>query len=172
GFSKTGYNNAFLRSESGWNEINQTVKVKPNTDYRLQVWIRTSANNEDGQIGVRDANGNILGDNTFGQIEHEYSQKLVLFNSGDEDEVTVFAGMNADGDTWIQPDAFLLLEDTPVEMKEDPEIIEDPAEVIQESNQLPKTSTSMYQLVFVGLSILIFGVILGVARKKQKKAKL
>lgn len=159
GFARAGYNNAFLRSKEGWHEISQEVEVKPNTDYWLYAWFKTSNKHEGGELGVRDAEGNVLGDSTIGTIENDYERKAVLFNPGDAAEVTVFAGMEADGDTWIQADSFLLLEDSEVVMGEDPEDIVAPISnsVDAGGNELPKTSTHRYNLLLAGLFLLLLG---------------
>ncbi|MFP2930525.1 DUF4185 domain-containing protein [Pyxidicoccus sp. 3LG] len=106
GFARTGANNAWVRSSTGWNAIKQEVGVTPNTRYTLTGWIKTSGNHNDGYFGARMLNGGpILSETHFTQPLGNYTQLSVTFNSGSNHSVELFAGMWAnDGDTWIQVD--------------------------------------------------------------------
>ncbi len=108
GTSRAGSNNAWLRHTSGWNAITQTVPVEKNTDYKLDGFVRTSQNNDDGYFGVRDSEGSVLEETKFERHDN-YSKLTVRFNSGENESLTVFTGMWADGDTWVQIDDYLLL---------------------------------------------------------------
>jgi hypothetical protein len=108
GSARGGKNNVWLRNATGWNCIRQAVTVTPNTEYRLIGFVKTSQNNSDGYFGVRDPAGNIIKEVRFGRYD-DYSKQTVQFNSGSNTSVTVFIGMWAGGDTWIQVDNFYLL---------------------------------------------------------------
>nr|WP_144925767.1 DUF4185 domain-containing protein [Paenibacillus bovis] len=104
GYAYTGENNGFARYDSGWNAIKQEVFVEPNQNYTLSAWIKTSANNTDGYFGARLLNnGPILKETQFSSLG-EYTKLNVTFNSGNNHSVELFAGMWANGDTWIQVD--------------------------------------------------------------------
>lgn len=104
GHARTGQNNGFVRYNSGWNALKQSVAVQPYTDYTLKGWIRTSANNDNGYFGARGLlNGPILNETRF-QALANYTELTVSFNSGANSIVEIYAGMWADGDTWIQLD--------------------------------------------------------------------
>lgn len=108
GFAHTGLNNAFVRYGTGWNAVKQEVFVERNTNYTLSSWIRTSSNNTSGYFGARLLNGGaILNETTFGNLPG-YTKLTVQFNSGNAHSVEIFAGMWANGDTWIQVDDFSL----------------------------------------------------------------
>lgn len=107
-FSRSDLNNVWLRNAGGWNALRQTIPVTPNTEYRLKAFVRTSANNSGGYFGVRNANGSILQEINFANFEN-YSPLTVQFNSGSNTSVTIFTGMHAVGDTWVQADDYSLL---------------------------------------------------------------
>ncbi len=107
--SRSGSNNAYLRNDTGWNGLTQKITVKPNTKYRLHGFIRTSQNNNAGYFGIRDVNGEILKEQKFDRHDN-YKKLIVEFDSGNNDFVTVFTGMHANGDTWVQMDDYLLVE--------------------------------------------------------------
>ncbi|MBB6735658.1 DUF4185 domain-containing protein [Cohnella zeiphila] len=107
-FSRGGANNAYLRNDTGWNGLTQTVQVVPNTEYELDGFIRTSQNNNAGYFGVRAPDGSILKELPFGRFD-DYAKQSIRFNSGDNTSVTVFTGFWANGDTWIQLDDYSLL---------------------------------------------------------------
>ncbi|MFC5464654.1 DUF4185 domain-containing protein [Lederbergia graminis] len=110
GAAYSGYNNLYLRNDGGWNAFKQSVDVEPNTDYKFEGWIRTSPNNVAGFFGVRDSAGGILSELQFGH-HAGYEKLTVRFNSGENEQVTIFTGMHAvNGDTWIQADAYSLSE--------------------------------------------------------------
>lgn len=106
--SRAGSKNVWLRNGSGWNAITQSVQVAANTEYKLTAFVKTSQNNNAGYFGVRGSAGNILKETKFERHDN-YSLLTVRFNSGSNTEVTVFTGMHANGDTWVQADDYLLL---------------------------------------------------------------
>ncbi|WP_245767916.1 DUF4185 domain-containing protein [Stigmatella erecta] len=105
GQARTGANEGFVRSNSGWNALKQSVAVQPYTDYTLRGWVRTSANSTEGYFGARGANnGSIVGEVPFGSLTN-YSQLSVTFNSGPHAILEVYSGIWAkNGDTWMQLD--------------------------------------------------------------------
>jgi hypothetical protein len=105
--SRAGKNNVWLRNASGWNAIKQNIAVTPNTNYRLTGFVKTSQNNTDGYFGVRGAAGNIIKEQKFGRND-DYTKLTVEFNSGSNSTVTIYTGMWANGDTWVQADDYTL----------------------------------------------------------------
>lgn len=105
GFARTGANNGWVRASSGWNALKQEVAVAANTNYTLTAWLKTSANLNDGYFGARVLNsGPILGETHLTQSLPGYTQLTVQFNSGPHHSVELFAGLWANGDTWLQVD--------------------------------------------------------------------
>lgn len=109
GFSRAGSKNVFLRNNEGWSAITQIVKVKPFTNYQLIGFVKTSSNNTNGSFGVRDHKGNVLKQVPFTSHER-YHKVMTEFNSGDSKKITIFIGMEANGETWIQIDDVMLME--------------------------------------------------------------
>ncbi|WP_206424217.1 DUF4185 domain-containing protein [Cohnella candidum] len=104
GFARTGQDNGYVRNGSGWNAIKQRIAVQPNTNYTLKGWIRTSANNTEGYFGARLVNdGPVIGETKFGNLPG-YTELTVPFNSGNNSVVELYAGLWANGDTWLQVD--------------------------------------------------------------------
>lgn len=103
GLARSGAGNGWIRNNSGWNNLFQTVGVDRNRNYRVSGWIRTSANNTDGYFGVRATNGQVVGERKFGRHD---GYQLVQFdvNTGNNSQLQVFAGLWANGDTWAQVD--------------------------------------------------------------------
>lgn len=104
GQARTGQDNGFVRYNSGWNALKQSVVVQPHTDYTLRGWVRTSSNNTTGFFGARGpGNGPVLGERAFASLP-AYTEQVVTFNSGSHAIVEVYGGLWADGDTWLQLD--------------------------------------------------------------------
>jgi S-formylglutathione hydrolase FrmB len=103
GLARTGSGNGWARNTSGWNDLHQTVAVQANRTYRITGWVRTSANNRDGYFGLRTASGQVLGEQRFAALGG-YGQLTLTVNSGSNTALVAFAGMWANGDTWIQVD--------------------------------------------------------------------
>lgn len=110
GNARTGSNNGWVRMNSGWNDLHQSVAVMKNTDYTLTGWIRTSANNANGYFGVRKPGGGVVGEKKYGNLPG-YTQQTVHFNSGGNTTLEVFGGLWASGDTWAQLDDISLVAD-------------------------------------------------------------
>jgi S-formylglutathione hydrolase FrmB len=105
----SGSNNGWVRNASGWNDLEQTVSVKPNTVYTLTGWLRTSSNNSAGYFGVRDTSGNVIGQDGYNAL-NGYTQLTVSLNTGNNSSVVVFGGLwPQNGDTWMQLDDVSLM---------------------------------------------------------------
>ena len=103
GFARTGVGNGWARNTSGWNDLHQTITVAANTTYTVTAWIRTSANNTDGYVGLRTLGGQVLGERKFGNLPG-YTQLTVTVNSGANTSLVLYSGVWANGDTWLQVD--------------------------------------------------------------------
>ena len=101
--ARTGSRNGWARNASGWNDLHETVTVTPGRTYRVTGWIRSSANTTDGYFGLRTASGQVMGEQRFGRFDG-YSQVSVLVPSGSNTSLVVYAGLWANGDTWLQLD--------------------------------------------------------------------
>jgi esterase/lipase superfamily enzyme len=103
GLARTGAGNGWVRNSSGWNDLHQTLTVAPNRTYRVTAWIRTSATNANGYVGLRTPSGQVVGEQRF-QSLGAYTQISVDVSSGANTSLVVFAGLWANGDTWLQLD--------------------------------------------------------------------
>lgn len=101
--ARTGTGNGWARNTTGWNDLHQTIAVAPNRTYRLTAWIRTSANNTDGYVGLRTPSGQVVAEQRFGRLDG-YTQITVLAPSGSNTSLVVFAGLWPNNDTWLQLD--------------------------------------------------------------------
>lgn len=104
----SGANNGWVRNWTGWNDIDQTVPVRPNTEYTLTGWLRTSSNNNAGYFGVRDTSGNVISEDEYNSLPG-YTQLTVTLSTGNNSSVVVYGGLWAQGDTWMQIDDVALL---------------------------------------------------------------
>ncbi|HEV7757479.1 MAG TPA: hypothetical protein VGO78_00760, partial [Acidimicrobiales bacterium] len=86
-----------------WNDLHQTVAVAPNRSYRVTGWIRTSANNPNGYFGLRTTSGQVVGEARFTNLG-AYTQVSATVGSGANTSLVVYAGLWANGDTWLQVD--------------------------------------------------------------------
>ncbi len=103
GFARTGVGNGWVRNNTGWNDLHQTIAVAPNRTYTITAWVRTSANNTAGFFGLRTPGGQVLGERSFGRLDG-YTQLSVTVSSGNNTSLVAFAGLWANGDTWLQID--------------------------------------------------------------------
>jgi S-formylglutathione hydrolase FrmB len=103
GLAHAGAGNGWARGNAGWNDLHQTVPVAPNKTYTLRGWVRTSGNNTDGYFGVRTPSGQVVAEQKLGSLPG-YALLVVTFNSGNNTSLDVFAGLWANGDTWLQLD--------------------------------------------------------------------
>jgi S-formylglutathione hydrolase FrmB len=103
-------NNGWVRNVNGWNDIDQTVSVRANTNYTLTGWLRTSSNNDAGYFGVRDTSGNVISEDEYNSLPG-YTQLTVQFNSGSNTSVVVYGGLWPPNfqDTWMQIDDVSLI---------------------------------------------------------------
>ncbi len=103
GLARTGTGNGWVRNTSGWNDVHQTITVTPNTTYTVSAWIRTSANNNDGFMGLRTTGGQVVGEQRFTRLDG-YTKVTATVNSGSNSTLVVFTGLWANGDTWANVD--------------------------------------------------------------------
>lgn len=103
GLARTGVGNGWVRHTSGWNDLHQTVAVDANRTYTVTAWIRTSANNADGYVGLRTLGGAVVGEQRFGRLDG-YTRYQFTVHSGANTSLVLFAGLWANGDTWAQVD--------------------------------------------------------------------
>jgi S-formylglutathione hydrolase FrmB len=103
GLARSGVGNGWVRHSSGWNDLHQTIAVAPNRTYRVTAWVRTSANNADGYLGLRTLGGQVVGERPFGRHDG-YTQLTVDVATGSNTSLVLFAGLWANGDTWFQID--------------------------------------------------------------------
>ena len=102
-FARTGTRNGWVRNNTGWNAIQQTISVQANRTYRVSAYIKTSANNADGYFGLRTIGGTILGERRY-QRQDNYTLVTVDVNTGSNTSVVLYGGLWANGDTWAQID--------------------------------------------------------------------
>jgi S-formylglutathione hydrolase FrmB len=81
GLARTGSGNGWVRKDGGWNDLHQLIVVQPNHSYRVRAWIRTSANNSDGFVGLRTPAGQVLGEQLFSRVD-AFQQLDVVVSSG------------------------------------------------------------------------------------------
>lgn len=103
GLARSGAGNGWVRNNTGWNDLHQTISVQPNRTYTISAWIRTSANNNDGYMGLRTLGGQVVGETRFGSLGG-YTKVSATVNSGNNSTLVFFTGLWANGDTWAQVD--------------------------------------------------------------------
>ncbi|MFN6569541.1 hypothetical protein [Dendronalium sp. ChiSLP03b] len=108
GYSFRGQNNAWIRNVSDWNAIRQQVRLKPNSNYTLEAYVRTSANVTDGYFGVRDTQQKVWSELKFGSLP-QYTKLTLQFRTGNASTYNIFTGFWALGqDSWVQVDNYSL----------------------------------------------------------------
>lgn len=108
GYSFQGRNNAWMRNVSGWNGIRQEVHLKPNSNYILEAYVRTSGNVTDGYFGVRDTQQKVWSELKFGTLP-QYTKLTLQFRTGNASTYNIFTGFWALGqDSWVQVDNYSL----------------------------------------------------------------
>jgi len=103
GLARTGTGNGWVRNSSGWNDLHQTITVAANRTHTVSAWIRTSANNADGYLGLRTLGGQVVGEQRFTRLDG-YTKVTATVNSGPNTSLVLYAGLWANGDTWAQVD--------------------------------------------------------------------
>ena len=103
GLARTGTGNGWIRNTSGWNAVHQTIGVQANRTYVVSAWIRTSANNADGYIGLRTTGGQVVGETRYGRLDN-YTKVTATVNTGSNTALQMYTGLWANGDTWAQVD--------------------------------------------------------------------
>lgn len=108
GLSYMGANNAWARSNAGWNAVRQPVHLTAGVNYSLYVAVRSSANVRDGYLGIRDASQSPRAEVRFGAMT-TYQVLRVNYTPSYTGTHNVFAGFWAPNqDAWIQVDAVSL----------------------------------------------------------------
>jgi S-formylglutathione hydrolase FrmB len=102
-FARTGAANAWVRNDNGWNDLHQTIDVRPNTSYTVTGWVRTSDNLNDAFFGFRTSDGVVVGEKQFTALG-DYTKLTATVNSGSNTTLEIYAGFWADSDTWLQLD--------------------------------------------------------------------
>lgn len=102
-FSRSGAANGWVRSDSDWNDLHQTLVVDANRTYTITGWVRTSANLGAGFFGARTTDGQVIGEQQFTALG-DYTKLSVTIATGSTTAIDVYAGFWADGDTWLQLD--------------------------------------------------------------------
>jgi hypothetical protein len=89
----SGSIDASISSTSGnWNAYTQTITVQPGTNYTLTGWVQNNFTGNAGLFGVRAGSGTtVLNQTAFGAAV-SYIPLSLMFNSGNNTLVTVFAG--------------------------------------------------------------------------------
>jgi S-formylglutathione hydrolase FrmB len=103
GFARSGVGNGWVRNTSGWNDLHQTISVAANRTYRVTAWVRTSANNTAGYVGLRTLGGQVVGERGYGNLPG-YTLLSVDVATGASTSLVLYAGLWANGDTWAQVD--------------------------------------------------------------------
>ncbi len=103
GLARTGTGNGWVRHNTGFNALTQTIGVQAGRTYRVSAWIRTSANNADGYVGLRTTGGQVVGETKFTRLD-SYTQVSATVSTGSNTTLVMFAGLWANGDTWAQVD--------------------------------------------------------------------
>ncbi len=110
--SRTGTNNAWISTkDNSRTDINQTVKVEINTNYRLSCFIKNSGNisADKGYLSIKTLDGNIVNETTFGSST-EWIPIIVDFNSGNNTKLTISAGYCGEGiSSWCRFDDFSIV---------------------------------------------------------------
>jgi hypothetical protein len=102
--SFSGRNNAWVRQNTGWNAIRQTIRLYAGQTYTLKGFIRSSDNIRSGYFGFRDVNQHPVAEIQFGPLP-AYQELRVQFSPESTGTFNVFAGFWAPNqDAWIQID--------------------------------------------------------------------
>lgn len=104
GLARSGANNGWVRATGGWNDLHQTLAVAPNHTYTVTAWIRTSGNATAGYFGLRTITGSVVGETQFGPLASGYQQVTATVATGPNTQLVIYAGLWANGDTWLQLD--------------------------------------------------------------------
>ncbi|GAA2625589.1 hypothetical protein SMC26_19430 [Actinomadura fulvescens] len=112
--SRAGNNNAFVSSSTRgqWNALSQQVPLKPNTDYVLRGFLRSTRGVDTAFFGVRLPGVWPPRERQWGPSpEGAYQQLEVRFNSGAHTTGAVFAGFWSVGTyEWLQIDDVSLMQ--------------------------------------------------------------
>jgi hypothetical protein len=101
--SSFGSSQPILRQISAHAPELATIGVAANHTYTVSAWIRTSANNADGYLGLRTSGGQVVGEQKFTRLDG-YTKVTATVNCGSNTSLVVYAGLWANGDTWARVD--------------------------------------------------------------------
>ncbi len=117
GLEHSGRGNGWVRSAtSGWNAINNSLVVEPNSECSLTAWLRTSDSLTDGYMSVRPYNSDgsvsdvineikLIGAGSPNPQNQNYNLYTLTFNSGENNRVLFYVGLFGNGrDSWVQVD--------------------------------------------------------------------
>jgi hypothetical protein len=108
GLSQSGRNNAWIRSNTGWNGIRQAVRLNAGDTYTLMGFVRTSGNVQDGYFGFRDSSQRPVSEIKYGPLT-SYTQLRVQYRPTVSGTYYIFTGIWAlNQDSWAQIDNFRL----------------------------------------------------------------
>ncbi len=99
-----GDNKAWVRNNTGWNALRQTVRLSAGVHYILKARVHTSGNVRDGYFGFRDASQHPVSEIKFGPLT-SYRELRVEFRPTRTDIYNVFIGVWAPNqDAWTEVD--------------------------------------------------------------------
>ncbi len=116
GLAHRGIGNAWVRNTSGWNAVNNWIKVRPYSDCTASAWLRTSSTLTDGYMSVRNdpnyaGNFNVIreiklvGAGSANPDHKNYNLYSFDFYSGANNNVLFYVGLWGIGqDSLIQVD--------------------------------------------------------------------
>ncbi len=113
GFEHSGRGNGWIRNTSGWNAINNSFVVEPNSECKMNAWLRTSDTLTDGYMSVRPYNSDgsvikeikLVGAGSPNPQNRHYNFYTFNFNSGSSNKILFYVGLFGNGrDAWIQVD--------------------------------------------------------------------
>lgn len=108
-FQYSGAKSVWMRFNSGWIDVHQTVQVEPGTEYELAGFVRTGGATDEGYLGVRVPGGDPIAEIGFTDLGPDHERLTTTFSSGEHTELEVVVGTWTDaGDRWVQADALSL----------------------------------------------------------------
>jgi len=93
GKAHSGQDDAWISTNgTDWGGLKQNVAVTANSTYRLTVWVKSSANDDNAWLGVKTTSGTVLNEVGHGASSAGYTRYIVSFNSSSNTTVSVYAG--------------------------------------------------------------------------------
>ncbi|RKR75874.1 choice-of-anchor Q domain-containing protein [Frondihabitans australicus] len=103
GKAHTGLNDGWSSTTgTDWGALEQTVPVTANTTYRMTVWVKSSANDDNAWIGADTTSGTVLNQISHGASSTGYTRYLVSFTSGSNTSVVLHVGFYGQGTTTFE----------------------------------------------------------------------